>query len=140
MRLKNTIIAQLPVAVIVCSLAIILLPATALASPGHGASILPDDPGQEEPSQHDGIEKEADMTENDMGADTTETTKSETKRESLSKEAKTAAGERKPAEKAIHDSAGEHYAVNATNTNGYPAAVGITLGALAAFGLALRYL
>ncbi len=160
MQSKRTILAQITAAVIVCSLAIMLLPATVLASPGHGAGILPDDPGHEEPSQHDEAEEETDMTEDHMGAETTEThsadpaskeadddhhestttTKSDVKKESSDKEVKTAAGEEKPAEKADHDSANEHYAVNTTNTNGYPVAVGITLGALTAFGLALRYL
>ncbi len=70
--------------------------------------------------------------------DSTTTTKSETKKESGDKKA--TAAEEKSAENADHDGTGEHYAVNATNTNGYPVAVGITLGALTAFGLALRYL
>lgn len=159
MRLNNTILAQIMAAMIVCSLAIMLLPATVLASPGHGVGILPDDPGHEEPSQHDEAGEEADMTEVHMGAETTEThsadpaaeevddhpestatAKNDAKKESSGKEAGTAAADEKQAEKADHDSANEHYAVNTTNTNGYPVAVGITLGALTAFGLALRYL
>ncbi len=159
MQSKRTILAQITGAVIVCSLAIMLLPATVLASPGHGTGILPDDPGHEEPSQHDEAGEETDMTEDHMGAETTEThradpaaeeadddhestatAKNDAKKESSGKEARTAAADEKQAEKADHDSANEHYAVNTTNTNGYPVAVGITLGALTAFGLALRYL
>ncbi len=159
MRLNNTILAQIIAALIVCSLAIMLLPATVLASPGHGAGILPDEPVHEEPSRQDETREEADITEDQMGAETTEThsavpaaeeadddhestatAKNDAKKESSGKEAKTAAADEKQAEKADHNSASEHYAVNATNTNGYPVAVGITLGALTAFGLALRYL
>ena len=132
--MENTIKDRVLVALIVCSLAIILLPATALASPGHGAGILPDDPGQE-PSQPGEAKEEADMTEENMGADTTEapdaipattetsnrnqessaTTGSDTKKEPSKEKPKTAASKPEPVEKVPHDSGSDRYAMNASD-------------------------
>lgn len=133
---------------IVCSLVIILMPGTAMASPGHGTGILPDDSAHEAP-QPDDAEAEAPTTEDHAGDDTTEAPSESSATEDADDDhestataedtAKTTAAQPEPAEKETHNDPGEHYSVNSADANGYAVAIGITLGVVGLFGLALRY-